>query len=102
MMDISDPDYFVGANCASTDPELFFLDNTNWNLFPVVQNVCARCDIAERCLDYALKTQQEYGIWGGASTNLRNKMLKNNKLRVIHLEELSAKGAELVRKENKK
>lgn len=28
-------------------------------------SICAICQISAECLDFALDTQQEYGIWGG-------------------------------------
>jgi len=29
------------------------------------QAVCARCPVRPHCLDFALATGQEFGIWGG-------------------------------------
>jgi WhiB family redox-sensing transcriptional regulator len=35
--------------------------------------VCARCPVSRRCLDWAVSTQQAYGIWGGA-TNVEREL----------------------------
>lgn len=33
--------------------------------------VCARCPVREACLEFAISTNQEYGIWGGTSEEER-------------------------------
>lgn len=33
--------------------------------------VCAKCPVREACLNFAIATNQEYGIWGGASEEER-------------------------------
>jgi WhiB family redox-sensing transcriptional regulator len=29
------------------------------------KSICARCDVRQECLEYALATKEPYGIWGG-------------------------------------
>jgi WhiB family redox-sensing transcriptional regulator len=33
--------------------------------------VCAGCPARERCLEFAIVTNQEYGVWGGTSEEER-------------------------------
>jgi len=33
--------------------------------------LCHSCPIIEQCFEYALETQQDYGIWGGTSPSER-------------------------------
>lgn len=33
--------------------------------------VCAECPVVSDCLDYAITTNQEYGVWGGTSEEER-------------------------------
>jgi WhiB family redox-sensing transcriptional regulator len=33
--------------------------------------VCAGCDVRADCLEFAISTNQEYGIWGGTSEEER-------------------------------
>jgi WhiB family redox-sensing transcriptional regulator len=62
------------AACRSTDPDLFFpigttglaLDN-----IAAAKAVCQACPSQEPCLEYALQTNQDNGIWGGASEEER-------------------------------
>lgn len=62
------------ANCASTDPELFFPE-PGQNVTTAAKTVCAACDVRGLCLDYALATGEGSGIWGGKSPKQRRKIL---------------------------
>ena len=35
---------------------------------------CRRCPVAAACLDHALETPEEYGIWGGLDPNQRKEL----------------------------
>jgi len=37
----------------------------------VAKAICNRCLVREECLQYALDTRQEYGVWGGKSERQR-------------------------------
>lgn len=60
------------ALCAQTDPELFFPNKggTPKN----AKAVCLACPVRPECLEWALKTGQRYGIWGGMSDRQRLKL----------------------------
>ncbi len=56
--------------CLTADPELFFpVGNTGPAVDQIekAKAVCARCTVTETCLQYALETGQDYGVWGGLS-----------------------------------
>jgi WhiB family redox-sensing transcriptional regulator len=57
------------ALCAETDPEAFFPD-ANRSAAPA-KRICAECPVKAECLDYALQTNQWYGVWGGMSVRER-------------------------------
>jgi WhiB family redox-sensing transcriptional regulator len=38
--------------------------------------VCRSCEAQEPCLDFALATNQESGVWGGTSEEERRKLRK--------------------------
>lgn len=55
-----------------TDPELFFpVADEGTEAFEreaaPARALCAGCPVRAACLDYALETGQDYGIWGGTS-----------------------------------
>ena len=53
--------------CAQTDPDLFFPDRGDSRSRKLAKEICADCPVAQQCLDFALETDQEYGIWGGTT-----------------------------------
>jgi len=42
--------------------------------------VCRRCDVREQCLQWALETGQDAGVWGGLSEDER-RALKRRRAR---------------------
>ena len=62
------------AICRDTDPELFFPVGTTGNaLYQIdrAKQVCTECTVSEQCLDFALDTNQDSGIWGGLTEEER-------------------------------
>jgi WhiB family transcriptional regulator, redox-sensing transcriptional regulator len=56
------------AACLDCPPELFFPNDKSQVLedrTQLAKQVCRSCDVSEECLSYALRTCQEFGIWGG-------------------------------------
>lgn len=51
------------AECRGVDPELFFPDRGA--RITEALAACERCTVRAECLDYALRTHQDQGIWGG-------------------------------------
>jgi WhiB family transcriptional regulator, redox-sensing transcriptional regulator len=65
------------AACRDTDPDLFFPVGTTGQALVQIANarhVCSICPVAEHCLEYALTTNQDSGIWGGTSEEERRKL----------------------------
>ena len=67
------------AACTDTDPDLFFPSaapvrpSSRWDR---AKAVCTQCNAQRSCLEFALSTNQESGIWGGASEEERRKLRK--------------------------
>ncbi|MGH3098835.1 MAG: WhiB family transcriptional regulator [Streptosporangiales bacterium] len=62
------------AACREVDPELFFpIGNTGPALLQIeeAKAVCRRCPVSEPCLEWALSTGQDAGVWGGMSEDER-------------------------------
>jgi WhiB family redox-sensing transcriptional regulator len=62
------------ALCRDTDPDLFFpVGTTGMALLAIDQakDVCGACEVRIECLDFALATNQDSGIWGGLSEEER-------------------------------
>lgn len=66
------PDWFGDALCAEIDPELFFPEKGGSTRD--AKRMCRTCPVQVECLDYALKTGERFGIWGGFSERERRSM----------------------------
>lgn len=65
-------DWIADAACRGMDPGLFFPDR-NEPTGPI-KAICAECPVQADCLDYAIRTGQKYGIWGGTSEKQRRQL----------------------------
>ena len=62
------------ALCRDTDPDLFFPVGTTGQAIVAIDHakrVCGECSVTQECLDFALETNQDSGIWGGLSEEER-------------------------------
>ena len=65
------------AECRDTDPDLFFPVGTTGPALEQIANakaVCRTCDVQGLCLEYAVSTNQDSGVWGGTSEEERRKL----------------------------
>lgn len=58
--------------CRNIDPDLWFPDAGGSTRAPI--SMCQRCPVKQRCLDYAMDNEIEYGVWGGTSNKQRKAM----------------------------
>ncbi|MBX3068733.1 MAG: WhiB family transcriptional regulator [Cryobacterium sp.] len=63
------------ALCAQTDPEAFFPEKGGSTR--EAKNICASCEVRAQCLEYALKNDERFGIWGGLSERERRKLRRH-------------------------
>ena len=62
------------AICRDTDPDLFFPIGTTGQALVQIERakeVCGECPVKGDCLEYALETNQDSGIWGGLDEEQR-------------------------------
>lgn len=67
------------AACLNTDPDRFFpAGNTGEALDQIraAKAVCQQCPVTAPCLEYALRTNQESGVWGGRDEVERRRLRK--------------------------
>jgi len=58
--------------CRDTDPNLFF-PNTDAEA-GAAKAVCAECPVRQECLEYAVATRQDDGVWGGLDETQRRRL----------------------------
>ena len=69
------------AACGSAEPDLFFpISAAASNQVQVTEAkvLCARCLVRRECLDFAIRTRQMHGIWGGMTEEERYSAVKSH------------------------
>jgi WhiB family redox-sensing transcriptional regulator len=67
----------IGAACKDTDPDLFFPIGATGSAIEQIDDakaVCGSCSARVECLDFALETNQDSGVWGGLSEEERREI----------------------------
>jgi WhiB family transcriptional regulator, redox-sensing transcriptional regulator len=64
------------AACRDADPELFFPDDVRSARAQVTtaKLICRGCPVSAACLNWALASGQEAGIWGGLTEGERRRL----------------------------
>lgn len=73
------PDYSWrdSAACRNVNAEFFFPVGSASGAQDMIDNakaVCQACPVGRACLEYALNTNQEAGIWGGLAEDERRRL----------------------------
>lgn len=66
------PEWQERANCQYTDPEVFWPPKGGSAL--PAKRICARCEVRDECLQYALDNDERYGVWGGKTDRQRRRI----------------------------
>ena len=68
------------AACKDLDVDIFFTASEA-DAGPA-KSVCATCPVRQACLDYAIVTRQEDGVWGGMTESERRRERRRRRLGV--------------------
>lgn len=60
--------------CADMDPNIWFPEHGQNTLR--ARKICSECPVRAHCLEFAVMTNQKYGVWGGASEDEREVIRK--------------------------
>ena len=69
----------AAAACNNLDTELFFPDS-DADAGPALE-VCAVCPVRQECLEFALATRQNDGVWGGLTETERRRLRRRRQER---------------------
>ncbi len=51
------------ARCNAYDPEIFFAPRARSERR--AKAICGKCPVTAQCLDYAVASRMDFGVWGG-------------------------------------
>lgn len=71
------PDWRERAACRGTDTEAFYLPDRMRAAKAraheaAAKAICADCPVMWQCRDWALRTNEQWGVWGGLTSAERN------------------------------
>ncbi len=71
-------DWRAAGACLSADPDLFFPIATGTaaavRQISKAQRICAGCQVRKQCLDFAMRSGETHGIWGGTTPEERTRV----------------------------
>jgi len=67
----------VQGRCRDLPPEIFFPSDGVG--VEVARHYCAECPVKGPCLEYALESHIEHGVWGGASERERRRIARSRR-----------------------
>jgi WhiB family transcriptional regulator, redox-sensing transcriptional regulator len=72
-------DWREAGACRTADPDLFFPVAVGGAASTQVSRalgICAACPVKQACLDFAMRTREQAGIWGGTTPEERLRVLR--------------------------
>lgn len=72
LLDLLDVPDLDGALCAEIGGDWWHPDMGQESR--TAKSVCAKCPVQAECLEWALRTNEPYGVWGGFTTVERRQL----------------------------
>ncbi|MBI2051355.1 WhiB family transcriptional regulator [Candidatus Roizmanbacteria bacterium] len=73
-----DPSFKRFGRCVGVDPEIFFPNSGDE--VSQAKAICAECYVKVECLEYALKNNEKFGIWGGLTERERRRIRRSGQI----------------------
>ena len=73
------------AACKDLDPNLFFpigVTGPAVDQIAAAKSICGQCSAQAACLDFAITTNQEFGVWGGTTEDERRVLRRQWRARI--------------------
>lgn len=71
----ADVSWMVDAECRGMPADAFFVEPGSRKTKAAVE-ACSKCQVRAECLEYAIETNQEFGIWAGLAEVERRRYRK--------------------------
>jgi WhiB family redox-sensing transcriptional regulator len=73
-------DWRAAGACLAADPDLFFPLGAGSASVPDTSRalrICGECPVKRECLEFAMRTREAEGIWGGTTPEERVRVLRS-------------------------
>lgn len=67
-----------GASCDGEDPDLWFGYDSDHETVSVAVAICGECPVRQACAEWALRTGEAYGVWGGLTPTERFRLRRRD------------------------
>ncbi len=74
MAPIREDAWRVAARCRGMRLSLFFPSEEDGEESQGAKQICSECPVLDECLESALDTGEQYGIWGGMTFRERRRL----------------------------
>lgn len=77
-----DASWRLDAACRAVDTGTFFplgVTGDALDQVGVAKRICASCPVREYCLEFALRTNQDHGVWGGHTEEERRTIRRSRR-----------------------
>jgi WhiB family redox-sensing transcriptional regulator len=83
--------------CRDSDPDLFFPIGATGDAIghaEAAKAVCRQCSVRVDCLEFAMTSNQDSGVWGGATEDERRRMRRSwREGDLVHRQSVTARSA---------
>jgi WhiB family redox-sensing transcriptional regulator len=74
------PKWMKKKNCFDEPVDTFYPAPGDVYKLRKAKSICKECEVRTECLNYALDTNERFGIWGGKSARERSLILRAQRL----------------------
>ncbi len=65
--------------CKGSDTMVFYPPSDDDSQAEEAKTICGMCDVQKRCLEFALRTREKHGVWGGLTERERRRVLRQRR-----------------------
>jgi WhiB family redox-sensing transcriptional regulator len=65
--------------CKGSDTMVFYPPSDDDSLAEEAKMICSMCAVRKPCLEFALRTREKHGVWGGLTERERRRVLRQRR-----------------------
>ena len=65
--------------CRGSETMVFYPPSDDDSLAEEAKTICSMCAVRKPCLEFALRTREKHGVWGGLTERERRRVLRQRR-----------------------